>query len=492
MTAPLAARRKVVAELRVHDEPVAQVEAAPGERLVVGPGGDLDVPAPEGAPYLLEVTWNGPHELVVADGQARLHRLGPDDALRLRVGAVQVDLGLVERFALRRTHPFSAAGSLPWALTVVMLALLTAQADLVVAHLCPWFGIACPVTREADNRAVNAEYIARLLRKDFAGDAEGVVEMKAPEHPRELGVQEYVPAGQFEGDRTSLEGGADPSGEVERTGRQEDELARREREAAPPPQATSEAEEEVVALPPPTPPEEPVEGAPEGPDEGGLEEAPAASEAKEGWGLQDWLEASPQEREIRMGLETARRKLAIDPENVGALSVLAYYQYLGEDLDGALATYDRLLALRPEDAAAWNNKALVLKRRGEYAKEELLYRTALALEPDDTTAMNNLAVNLAHQGRFEEALAIMRELEVLLPGDAYSDLHRAKIHAQMGELDKALAYLDKALANLDDLDLMHHTEFRQDIRLDPSFQPLRADPRFRAILQEHYGDEAPR
>ena len=41
------------------------------------------------------------------------------------------------------------------------------------------------------------------------------------------------------------------------------------------------------------------------------------------------------------------------------------------------------------------------------------------------------------------------------------------------------------------LDTLHHIEFRQDIRLDPSFAKLRETRRFRAILLKYYGDDTP-
>lgn len=493
MTSRAPATLQLHARVSVHGEPVGEASTPAGRALVVGPGGALDVPAPSGAPYVAEASWVGPREVVVADGQSRLHRLGPDDTLEIVLGPVRVEVELVEHFALRRTAPFLLSASLPWAVTVVALSLLTAQADVVGRNLCPWFGIACPAGSGADASFVNAEYVARLLREDHAGEVDGVVEQDTPRAPVVISRDEYVPAGQLEGDLTELGGGAEAADETVRSAEVAEELPR-QREDAPiellpaPVETEAPAEPEVTseAAPQPTP------GQDEGVAEGGEQEADAATEAEQGWGLQDWIDASPEQREIQLGLQTARHRLAIDPNDPDALSMLAYFQYLGDDLAGAEATYDKLLALHPEDAAAWNNKALVLKRRGDYAREELLYRTALALDPGDTTAMNNLAVNLAHQRRFEEALGIMRQLEVLLPGDAYSDLHRAKIHAEMGHVDEALKYLERALRGSAQLDLLHHTEFRQDIRVDPSFEKLRDDARFHAILRRYYGEDAPR
>ena len=171
--------------------------------------------------------------------------------------------------------------------------------------------------------------------------------------------------------------------------------------------------------------------------------------------------------------------------------MLAYYQYLAGELDEALNTRNKYLELFPESAAGYNNKALIYKRRGEYQEEEALYRIALYYDPDDMYAMSNLAVNLSHQGRYEEALALMDKLRILDPDEPYNELHRAKIYADMGDEERALVYLRKALEGRRNLDTFHHIEFRQDIRVDPSFNALRNSEAFRALLYEFYGEDSP-
>ena len=54
-----------------------------------------------------------------------------------------------------------------------------------------------------------------------------------------------------------------------------------------------------------------------------------------------------------------------------------------------------------------------------------------------------------------------------------------RIYAEAKDLDKAYLYLEKALEGMRVLDTLHHIEFRQDIRLDPSFAVIRKQERFR-------------
>jgi len=229
------------------------------------------------------------------------------------------------------------------------------------------------------------------------------------------------------------------------------------------------------------------------PDEADDDGMVAAEEA-EGWGVRDWYDAEDKVRdelEIDAMTRLAKRILKINPNDPEALSILSYYQYLSEDYEDAEATYDKYINILPEDPAGYNNKALIYKRKKKYDEEERLYRVALQLEPDDSTALNNLAVNLGHQGRFDEALEIMKKLEVATPDDPYADLHRAKIYAEAQNEELAYVYLEKALTGMKQLDTLHHIEFRQDIRLDPSFGTLRKQERFRSLLWRFYGNDSP-
>lgn len=492
----MADRWALTAVVRLHGEAIDEVRVVSGRSMTIGREGELAVPVPADLPYLAEVRWEGA-VAVVTDGLGAEHRLGPDDTYTLRAGPMSVRLSMVRQMRLRRTEPIAFSGSLALLVTVLAATLMASQAELLDKYRCDWlplFGVYCPVENAQGNGGINAEYLARLLREDYEGeDDQGVVEQDTPVviH-KEIRQDLFMPAGDS-GPPEEFGGSEETAPEPVRA-TEEAEMVAPAKEEAPP----LEAVEGVgVPIEQPEPAEEPppvdaVADADEGFDEMPeeiVEPGEAPKEEKVGWGFRDWIDAET--REVDQMVRYAKRRLRIDPDDPDALGILAYYQYLGQDYDAAVETFDRIIELMPESSHGYNNKALVYKRMGEYAKEEGLYRVALALDPSDTTAMNNLAVNLAHQGRHKEALDWMRRLEVALPNDPYSDLHRAKIHADMANEDMALFYLEKALEGMRKLDTLHHIEFRQDIRVDPSFARLRKSRRFHAILDKFYGADAP-
>lgn len=494
----------LIATARYHGS-VSQERFEPGEAVEIGAVPPLALPLPEGLDWLARVDWVGASTARVTDPRGQQYLLEADEVIEMELGEVQLDLELTPQFTLKRTDPFPWKLSTGWLSVVLMFTIFTSWYDMVKERRCeifavtPELAIALGCVQNAGGGdpfgGLPAEYLERLLKKDYAGEDDGVLTMKEHENKGRDPNSFHMPAGN-RGPITKM-GGADEVAE---------EFLRAPRSEGPPdpePKPQPKAELEVPETPENvgTPVEaNPVEDDGEGDAVADTEEVgeddgnePPAEEDK-GWGLQDWYDekdAALDELEIVQAKHLANRRLRIDPNDPAALSLLSYYQYLDEDYTGAEATYDKYIDLLPEDAAGYNNKALIYKRLGQYEKEESLYRVALSLEPLDVTALNNLGVNLAHQGRYDEAIAVMKQLETLDPNEPYADLHRAKIYAEMGEDEKAYEYLRLSLEGMAKLDTLHHIEFRQDIRLDPSFAKLRETRRFRAILLEYYGTDTP-
>jgi tetratricopeptide (TPR) repeat protein len=503
-------------------EVVEETFARQGAPLRVGGTEALAIPVPEGWPYVAEVRWLGADRVEVRDGAGGVQQIGPEGTGTVGQWPVEVTFALAKQVRLRRMEDIPWRTSVAWLAVIVCMTGVAQQATLAYDYRCEGWQVvearapglasrlrphvvedpqmrACFAGATSSGAYMTSEYLARLLEDDLEGAESSAVEASGGDAKKGDQNKMYMPAGDA-GPLDNMGGAAQAAPERQQPEEaKESEEAEQKKKAARPkveavevgtPVADAVPLEEAPSNDPPTPEIKPPEPDSDGDDDASTD----ATATEEGFGLRDWYDEGTEQvenLEIDLMLRYAKQRLRIDPNDPSALAMLSYYQYLAEDYDAALATYDKIIRLNPEESAGYNNKALVYKRLGQYEKEEALYRVALSLSPSDDVAMNNLAVNLSHQGRFEEATAIMDELARLTPGDPYAELHRAKIHAAKGEDEAAIAALERALQAMQKLDTLHHIEFRQDIRLDPSFARLREDPRFRAVLVRYYGAESP-
>lgn len=492
-----------------------------GEAVVLDKDGPLNIPIPKGWPYVARLDWVGEGNVRVVDGMDRQYLATKDKHVEIAAGPLSVKIQVVRQFRLRRLPFFATALSTMAGLFIIgqlimSLGLVSGQGVQSCEVYCgTWLGhysqkesrewsavplsitdrlCQCP-TPAGENgnpgsgadHTLMAEYLERILKNDLDGHDDGVLVKKQRPTGDRKNNSVYMPAGD-KGPAKQMGGAAETALTPQRDYSDPDTAPKKKK---PDPLLASEDLGTPVQIPGLS---DDMVADSEGEDEGKLEEKAPSAEEEEGWGVRDWYDAEDQVRddmEVEAMTRLAKRILKINPNDPDALSILSYYQYLSEDYDDAIETYDKFISVLPEDPAGYNNKALIYKRQKKYDEEERLYRVALDLQPGDATALNNLAVNLGHQGRFDEALEMMKELEVKTPDDPYADLHRAKIYAEAQNEALAYVYLEKALDGMQRLDTLHHIEFRQDIRLDPSFKTLRRQQRFKSLMWRYYGTDAP-
>lgn len=461
-------------------------------RLELGEHGRDAVPGPDGGP-LARVEWEPGKDPLLVDhtrGEQAL-QMGPGARWGWASDGVEVDVQAQELQRARRL-PTDPLGDM----------------SLVVVALCLYVGLIQARTfvenvpgqaKGADEMGyeLNPELIARLLQRDFEGADHGVQpRVDRPELEREVDSY-YLPAGN-DGAMTRAGGGRVDGDEIRRVPEPEEpeeleELLARD-EAGEDAIELQASTEEQDALAEATAPESPFDESLDPQDEqlAGRERDPM--ERFIGWGFRDWIDASARQKqlspEVERQLMFARERLRIDPDDPDALQTVGHYAYLAEQIDLCRSAYERMIELYPDFAAAYNNLALTYKRQGDFETEEALYRKALELDPTDEIVLNNLAVTLAHQERYDEALSIMALLEEIDPEDPYSDLHRAKVYAAMGKTDRAYKYLKRALDGVEQLNTLHHIEFRQDLRLEPLFDEMRGQARFQRMIRTAYGPDA--
>jgi tetratricopeptide (TPR) repeat protein len=115
------------------------------------------------------------------------------------------------------------------------------------------------------------------------------------------------------------------------------------------------------------------------------------------------------------------------------------------DLEGALAEFDRALAINPRHAESYNERGhtLVLMGRREEGLRDL--NRAIELDPDHWLARYRRGMLLGLLGRYEESVAELTMVIENVPDPAPALDQRGVVLARMGRRQEALADLDRAL-----------------------------------------------
>jgi tetratricopeptide (TPR) repeat protein len=116
----------------------------------------------------------------------------------------------------------------------------------------------------------------------------------------------------------------------------------------------------------------------------------------------------------------------------------AYYQK--RDYAAALTDYDAAIRLVPDNPEA-------LAERGDANERAGLYDRLIAIEPGNAKAWNNSCWDRAVLGRLEEALADCNEALRLAPNDPANLDSRGFTYLKLGRFEQAIADYDAALAH---------------------------------------------
>ncbi|HSG06759.1 MAG TPA: hypothetical protein VLA36_00275 [Longimicrobiales bacterium] len=199
------------------------------------------------------------------------------------------------------------------------------------------------------------------------------------------------------------------------------------------------------------------------------------------------------------------RALELDPGNIDASWALAeWHAIVAGETERALEIIDAGLRIDPFSATAGIMRAAALHfaRRYDEAAEE--YRKLWSIDPTNATNTMNLVSNLALSGRIEEAHRLLTEAlptvrrtygptlavhlarvgeleearkvfeEVVARRDGGASIPAAAIAAAaagVGEQDEALSWLERAFADEGGIYWLR----------DPLWDPIRGDPRFKAL-----------
>ncbi len=113
--------------------------------------------------------------------------------------------------------------------------------------------------------------------------------------------------------------------------------------------------------------------------------------------------------------------------------------------------------------------------QGKYNEALANYNWVLELKPDDPDTLHNRGITYIRLKRYEEALADYNHLLELRPDDPDALYNLACLFSLWEKTDDALAYLEKAISK--------NSKYREDAKTDEDFDNIRKNPRFKKLIE---------
>jgi tetratricopeptide (TPR) repeat protein len=153
------------------------------------------------------------------------------------------------------------------------------------------------------------------------------------------------------------------------------------------------------------------------------------------------------------------RAIKVDHQYADAYNNLGVIFYIGKKYSRAIDRYNKAIQLHEDTASYYSNLGAALFSKKEFDKSVLAYSRALAIDPDvfERTSKAGVAAQMSK------------------PEDrAHYDYVVAKLYAKMGEADRSLEYLRKAMEE--------GYKSIDNVFKDEEFAGLRKDKRFTDLM----------
>jgi len=137
-------------------------------------------------------------------------------------------------------------------------------------------------------------------------------------------------------------------------------------------------------------------------------------------------------------LEAVRREF---PDDVGALTGLAFLYVQQDRRREALVLFDRAAALAPRNAEYAFNRAYLQQGLNDHESAIASFRSALEINPDHDRALYGLALSLISLKRLDEAIGPLERNTRLQPMSPYGWYQLGRVQFDRGKADKAASII---------------------------------------------------
>jgi serine/threonine protein kinase/Flp pilus assembly protein TadD len=193
------------------------------------------------------------------------------------------------------------------------------------------------------------------------------------------------------------------------------------------------------------------------------------------WEFYDYCYLVPMRR-LDEAVAASRRALELDPLRPFLQWRLGYRYYLTRQWERAVEQCRNALELDPNYAAAIFYMSLANCLAGKLDEALRVLEAASWTLPNSSLGIAMMGYVYALAGRTEEARKSLRSLQEIAQTAFVPPSNFAWIHTGLGEVDQGLEWLEKAIDERDGFSIHLH--------VDPSWDPLRSHPRYKALLKK--------
>ena len=175
-------------------------------------------------------------------------------------------------------------------------------------------------------------------------------------------------------------------------------------------------------------------------------------------------------------IASIKRSQKLDPTSVNISLDVARTFYYARQFDQAIEQFLKALEMDPNIFRFSDWLSLAYEQQKHYdkaIKTQLKAMTARAAKPETMTALKNAYAASGWNGFWRKQLELTQEEA----RERYvSPYFMARIYARLDERDRTLEWLRKAYDR--------HSDYLVVLKVEPIFDPLRSDPRFKELLRD--------
>ena len=174
-------------------------------------------------------------------------------------------------------------------------------------------------------------------------------------------------------------------------------------------------------------------------------------------------------------LAEGRQAVALDPASISIRRSLGWIHYYAREADAAIDHVRKAIIANPTQHESHYILGQALMMKGNYTQAKAAFREAAGPDGSHSNALSGLGRVAVLEGNIDEARAVLDQL-YRRAGERYvSPVDFAKLHNQLGDIDEAFRWMDRAIED--------RRGWMVYLNVEPALDNLRSEPRFKDLLR---------